>query len=250
MAGERAVELVRELQRAAGGGLPPFRAEGLRQVLEEMRALYERNQADVSEAKSGRTDLIFLIRFRHCCLLRNQRCLLAYLYDRLLRIRALRWEYGSVLPNTIQFHMSAEEVEWFNRYKKSLATYMRSVGGEEGLDLTQDVKPPKSLYIEVRCLRDYGEFEIDDGTTVLLKKNSQVPVTRVWSFHSLDIPLLIIASQHVTVPAHTRLLAHGASCLRGPGLWFSSACSGRMRQRAYSSTELVVCSNKSTPPGF
>nr|XP_013810973.1 PREDICTED: DNA replication complex GINS protein PSF1 [Apteryx mantelli mantelli] len=94
-------------------------------------------------------------------------------YDRLLRIRALRWEYGSILPNAIQFHMSAEEVEWFNRYKKSLATYMRSVGGEEGLDLTQDIKPPKSLYIEVRCLKDYGEFEIDDGTTVLLKKNSQ-----------------------------------------------------------------------------
>ncbi|XP_049673786.1 DNA replication complex GINS protein PSF1-like isoform X4 [Accipiter gentilis] len=141
MAGERAAGLVRELHRAGGGNLPPFRAEGLRQALEEMRALYERNQADV--------------------------------YDRLLRIRALRWEYGSVLPNTIQFHMSAEEVEWFNRYKKSLATYMRSVGGEEGLDLTQDIKPPKSLYIEVRCLRDYGEFEIDDGTTVLLKKNSQ-----------------------------------------------------------------------------
>ncbi|KAM9637361.1 DNA replication complex GINS protein PSF1 isoform 4-T4 [Morphnus guianensis] len=134
MAGERAAGLVRELHRAGGGNLPPFRAEGLRQALEEMRALYERNQADVSEAKSGRTDLIFLIRFRHCCLLRNQRCVLAYLYDRLLRIRALRWEYGSVLPNTIQFHMSAEEV---------------------------------------RCLRDYGEFEIDDGTTILLKKNSQ-----------------------------------------------------------------------------
>ncbi|KFV61719.1 DNA replication complex GINS protein PSF1, partial [Dryobates pubescens] len=129
----------------------------------------ERNQADVSDAKSGRTELIFLIRFRHCCLLRNQRCILAYLYDRLLRIRALRWECGSVLPNTTQFHMSAEEVEWFNRYKKSLATYMRSVGGEEGLDLTQDLKPPKSLYIEVRCLRDYGEFEIDDGTTILLQ---------------------------------------------------------------------------------
>ncbi|XP_031453119.1 DNA replication complex GINS protein PSF1 [Phasianus colchicus] len=173
MAGERAVGLVRELQSAAGGRLPPFRAEELRQTLEEMRTLYERNQADVSEAKSGRTDLIFLIRFRHCCLLRNQRCIVAYLYDRLLRIRALRWEYGSVLPNAIQFHMAAEEVEWFNRYKKSLATYMRSVGGEEGLDLTQDIKPPKSLYIEVRCLRDYGEFEIDDGTTVLLKKNSQ-----------------------------------------------------------------------------
>ncbi|KFW05989.1 DNA replication complex GINS protein PSF1, partial [Eurypyga helias] len=138
-----------------------------------------------SEAKAGRTDLIFLIRFRHCCLLRNQRCLLAYLYDRLLRIRALRWEYGSVLPNTVQFHMAAEEVEWFNRYKKSLATYMRSVGGEEGLDLTQDLKPPKSLYIEVRCLRDYGEFEIDDGTTVLKKDCDTTPLLKKNSQHFL-----------------------------------------------------------------
>lgn len=31
-------------------------------------------------------------------------------YDRLLRIRALRWEYGSVLPTTVRFHMCAEEV--------------------------------------------------------------------------------------------------------------------------------------------
>ncbi|XP_075781976.1 DNA replication complex GINS protein PSF1 isoform X2 [Pelodiscus sinensis] len=141
MFGERAVELVRGLHRAADGHLPPFSEDGIRQVLEEMKALYEQNQADV--------------------------------YDRLLRIRALRWEYGSVLPNDLRFHMSAEEMEWFNQYKKSLATYMRSLGGEEGLDLTQDMKPPKSLYIEVRCLKDHGEFEIEDGTTVLLKKNSQ-----------------------------------------------------------------------------
>uniref|UniRef100_A0AAQ4QPZ8 DNA replication complex GINS protein PSF1 n=1 Tax=Gasterosteus aculeatus aculeatus TaxID=481459 RepID=A0AAQ4QPZ8_GASAC len=25
----------------------------------------------------------------------------------------------------------------------------------------------------VRCLKDHGEFEIDDGTVILLKKNSQ-----------------------------------------------------------------------------
>lgn len=28
--------------------------------------------------------------------------------------------------------------------------------------------------IQVRCLKDHGEFEIDDGTVILLKKNSQV----------------------------------------------------------------------------
>ncbi|XP_008994121.3 DNA replication complex GINS protein PSF1 isoform X2 [Callithrix jacchus] len=201
---EKATELVRELHRAPEGQLPAFNEDGLRQVLEEMKALYEQNQSDVNEAKSGgRSDLIPTIKFRHCSLLRNRRCTVAYLYDRLLRIRALRWEYGSILPNALRFHMSAEEMEWFNNYKKSLATYMRSLGGREGLDITQDMKPPKSLYIErqgltvstgmnltiiavisnswaeaihlslVRCLKDYGEFEVDDGTSVLLKKNSQ-----------------------------------------------------------------------------
>uniref|UniRef100_F6ZC28 DNA replication complex GINS protein PSF1 n=1 Tax=Equus caballus TaxID=9796 RepID=F6ZC28_HORSE len=146
---EKAMELVRELHRAPEGQLPAFNEDGLRQVLEEMKALYEQNQSDVNEAKSGgRGDLIPTIKFRHCSLLRNRRCTVAYLYDRLLRIRALRWEYGSVLPNALRFHMSAEEMEWFNHYKKSLATYMRSLGGDEGLDITQDMKPPKSLYIE------------------------------------------------------------------------------------------------------
>ncbi|XP_069788008.1 DNA replication complex GINS protein PSF1 isoform X1 [Narcine bancroftii] len=171
---EKAVELIRELQRAADGQLPAFNEDGIREVLEEMKALYEQNQCDVNEAKSEeRTDLIPTIKFRHCCLLRNKRCILAYLYDRLLRIRSLRWEYGSVLPSDIRFHFAPEETEWFNQYKKSLATYMRTIGGDEGLDITQDMKPPKSLFIEVRCLKDYGEFEIDDGTTLLLKKNSQ-----------------------------------------------------------------------------
>ncbi|XP_074091089.1 DNA replication complex GINS protein PSF1-like [Macrotis lagotis] len=70
-------------------------------------------------------------------------------------------------------HAPAFNIEWFNRYKKSLAIYMRCLGGDEGLDITQDMKPPKSLYIEVQYLKDYGEFEVDAGTSVLLNKNSQ-----------------------------------------------------------------------------
>ncbi|KAF4008309.1 hypothetical protein G4228_020017 [Cervus hanglu yarkandensis] len=44
---EKAMELVRELHRAAEGRLPAFNEDGLRQVLEEMKALYEQNQSDV-----------------------------------------------------------------------------------------------------------------------------------------------------------------------------------------------------------
>jgi len=41
------------------------------------------------------------------------------------------------------------QVQWFTDYNKCLATYMRSIGGYGGLDLTQDLRPPKTLYIEV-----------------------------------------------------------------------------------------------------
>jgi len=40
------------------------------------------------------------------------------------------------------------QVQWFTEYNKCLATYMRSIG-YGGLDLTQDLRPPKTLYIEV-----------------------------------------------------------------------------------------------------
>uniref|UniRef100_A0A5F9CBA2 DNA replication complex GINS protein PSF1 n=1 Tax=Oryctolagus cuniculus TaxID=9986 RepID=A0A5F9CBA2_RABIT len=149
-------DLVEEINECVSISVYMFQEDGIRQVLEEMKTLYEQNQSDVTEAKSGgRSDLIPTIKFRHCCLLRNRRCTLAYLYDRLLRIRALRWEYGSVLPTALRFHMSSEEMEWFSHYKKSLATYMRTLGGDEGLDITQDMKPPKSLYIEVKRQRNF-----------------------------------------------------------------------------------------------
>jgi len=45
--------------------------------------------------------------------------------------------------------------------------------GDVGLNLGINLKPPKSLYIEVRCLTDYGKYELSNGTVVLLKKDSR-----------------------------------------------------------------------------
>ena len=36
-------------------------------------------------------------------------------------------------------------IDWFSGYNKALASYMRRIG----TDLTTDISPPKSLYIEV-----------------------------------------------------------------------------------------------------
>jgi GINS complex subunit 1 len=57
---------------------------------------------------------------------------------------------------------------------------MKSIGeGSYSLDLTQNLKPPKNLYIQVKCITEFGEFETEDGDIVVLKKNSLHLLPRV-----------------------------------------------------------------------
>jgi len=193
MFAEKALELIRELERTSET-LPAFNEDHIRQVLEEMRTLFEQNQRDVaSTTETGGEQLLCSILVRHAALERNKRCLLAYLYERIQRIRRMRWEFGSVLPGDIKFNLCEPEVQWFTQYNKALATYMRTIG-DGGLDLTQDRKPPKSLYIEVRCLTDYGKLEMDDGSTVILKKNTQHFLLRSQCEHLIRQGIL----EHIT----------------------------------------------------
>lgn len=111
------------------------------------------------------------VRIRHETVTRNVRCLLAYHYNRIRSIRTMRWEFGSILPADIKANLNSSELEWFSQYSSVLAKYMRSIG-DRGINLAVDLKPPKSVYIDVRCLVDYGRFELSDGSVLLLKKNS------------------------------------------------------------------------------
>lgn len=172
MFGEKALELVQELKRSRDNSLPPYNEDKVRQVIDEMRGLFEQNQLEVRATTDGEQGLLSGIQLRHACLERNQRCLLAYVYNRMLRIRDYRWSVGSVLPPDFRLNLCEQEQQWFAKYNRSLATYMRSIG-PSGMDLTQYMNPPKSLYVEVRCLEDCGELETESGTTIQLKKNSQ-----------------------------------------------------------------------------
>ncbi|XP_066936091.1 DNA replication complex GINS protein PSF1-like [Clytia hemisphaerica] len=180
MFGEKAFELIKELKRSTDGNLPAFNEDLVRQVLDEMRVLFEENQKEVTASVEGEEGLYSGVQLRHESLERNKRCLLAYIYNRMMRIKQYRWDIGSVLPQDVKLNLVEQEVKWFTEYNKSLAKYMMSTAGGHGIDLTQNMTPPKSLYIEVRCLVDYGEFETEDGTVVILKKNSQhfLPTTQ------------------------------------------------------------------------
>ena len=100
------------------------------------------------------------VHFRHTALLRNKRCILAYLYHRIRRLRQMRWELSSILPTEITVNLLNAEMQWFQNYNKSLATYMRSIGDDHGLNLTVNMSPPKTLYVEVNIFllvsRIYG----------------------------------------------------------------------------------------------
>ncbi|XP_043270362.1 DNA replication complex GINS protein PSF1-like [Venturia canescens] len=170
MFGKDAVKLIAELDLTED--IPPFNDRVVQQVLEEMQTLYTANAKDAQSMMAGDTSFYLLVPFRHIVLNRNKRCLLAYFYNRMRRLRQMRWEFGSILPPEVNANLLPEEIHWFNTYSDALATYMRSIGYADGLNLTTDIHPPRSLYIEVRCLVDYGRFELENGQVVNLKKDA------------------------------------------------------------------------------
>ena len=175
----------------------------VRSVLQEMRELFEANEMEALKDNKAKAAMML----RHTALERNKRCLLAYLNYRVEKIKDMRWQFGAVLPSDVkvfdkiidtlpgidylhcvlflnicslslfQANLCEPEQAFFTKYNRNLAGYMRSVG-VDGVDLMTDQTPPKSLYIEVRCLQDYGLLEMDDGTTILLKKNTQLFLPR------------------------------------------------------------------------
>lgn len=171
MFGKEAIKLVTELDMYED--IRPFNEQVMRQVFEEMQTLYEANLVDSNAIQNeGSNELLPSVHFRHTALLRNKRCILAYLYHRIRRLRQMRWELGSILPTEITANLLNAEVQWFQNYNKSLATYMRSIGDDHGLNLTVNMSPPKTLYVEVKCLTDFGKLELDDGEIITLKKNT------------------------------------------------------------------------------
>eukprot|EP00249_Psilotum_nudum_P012078 c23570_g1_i2 orf=288-740(+) len=103
----------------------------------------------------------------HLSLVRNKRCLLAYVYNRGQRIQCLRWQLGAVLPADIQGKLSYSEKEFFKNYSDLLGSYMTNID----LDLTVDSTPPKDPYIQVRVMDNVGEVLLDDQSTSLLRNS-------------------------------------------------------------------------------
>uniref|UniRef100_A0A914C4M0 DNA replication complex GINS protein PSF1 n=1 Tax=Acrobeloides nanus TaxID=290746 RepID=A0A914C4M0_9BILA len=163
--------------------IPPYKDEVVKKCAKQIEELYQANYDDIlamrskldsssSSASSIHDDpKMQLCRARQNCIEHIKRLCLTYLTVRLDRLKSLRWKHGGLLPFKIKNNLSPSETEWLNGYSRMLAEFQQSIG-DNGVNLFGHIHPPKSLHIHVRALSDYGEFELSDGTTIILKKNS------------------------------------------------------------------------------
>ncbi|CAA0839140.1 partner of SLD five 1 [Striga hermonthica] len=199
MYARKASELVKEFASSEPGQLSTFNNDLFGQVLEECDAhflqlqplirkiqehekeLREKGQADdeVGTSEVGNRNLEaeknaiqaalksnqFGALVHHLSLVRNKRCLMAYVYNRAEVIRSLGWMVDRVLPEEIEEKLSTTEKEYFKNHTATLQSYMSEID----LHLTLDMVPPKDPYIKVRVLDDIGQVVLSDHTANLAR---------------------------------------------------------------------------------
>ncbi|XP_042473737.1 DNA replication complex GINS protein PSF1-like [Zingiber officinale] len=174
MYGRCASQLLKEQACCEAGQLAPFNSDAFEQVIKEcdehnlqLQSLIRKIEEQNLDIQRARNEDHFGAVIHHLSLIRNKRCLMAYIYNREAIIQSLRWKLGSVLPQEILVKLHNLEIEYFKNHSEALESYM----SEMDLDLTVDMVPPKDPYIRVRVLDDIGDVCLGDHT-VALTKNS------------------------------------------------------------------------------
>mmetsp|Transcript_13830 Transcript_13830/g.20544 ORF Transcript_13830/g.20544 Transcript_13830/m.20544 type:complete len:192 (+) Transcript_13830:36-611(+) len=170
----RATKLLEELGRSTW--LASYDEVGVSEILREIREKeseinYTLSLADDSESlpESVRIGLAM----HHSSLLRNKRCLLAYVNRRATLISEMYWDTGSIIPEDKVAKLSQREIDFFFNYDKLVSNYVSDVG----FDLASDIRPPKDIYVEVRSLvgdknmeTASGKLQLQKGAYYLIKR--------------------------------------------------------------------------------
>jgi len=184
-------ELILDLQRS--DWLPAYDEDGVRQVIDEANKSMKTFEEHVDHRKvrdiqdEEKPFAVYL----HACFNRNIRYSHAYFTHRLGKIRGLRWETGSILPDRLQKDtLSAHEKDYFHNYNQLITKYNEAVG----VDLASDLEPPRDLFVEIRVLTACGEIitesgpvSLDQGSTHFLRRSDVEHLIRlghVEMFHS------------------------------------------------------------------
>ena len=173
--GDKAATLVRDLGQSEKGTIPPFNDDIVRAVVDEsnehhrsiLRLIHDIQEAGTSLDAAAPEDAAAIL-VHHQAVLRNKRALLVYLNERADRVRALRWEVGTALPEDLGENLSHSERGYFQQYSALVNRYQGRRGGV-GINITLDPTPPREHKVQVRVLEERGELVTRDGTVDLAK---------------------------------------------------------------------------------
>ncbi|EGC29815.1 hypothetical protein DICPUDRAFT_84206 [Dictyostelium purpureum] len=164
-----AIELVKEIRQT--DSIPHYNDTNIKLAINEINVLYEELLQVLMANGNEKSQPYYLSNSMtyFSVIYRDKRCVLAYLNERLKRIKEYRWSSGNgLLPDQLKEKLSQDEIQFFSDYDKNLTDYNIKVG----LDLTVDPQPPKDLYVEVRVIKELGQVVLNSGATVTLNLNT------------------------------------------------------------------------------
>mmetsp|Transcript_8659 Transcript_8659/g.26057 ORF Transcript_8659/g.26057 Transcript_8659/m.26057 type:complete len:205 (-) Transcript_8659:2-616(-) len=174
--------LLEALERSANNPetpIGPYQEAAMRELKDECNALYGTVQELMEDAGPDLADLDDASKARlvvyHEQIKRQKHVALVYLRERLAAMTKVRQEAGFVLPDAMRSNLSPAEAEFYADYDKLFTAY----GRESRLDLGACRRPPKDLYVEIRCNVDCGEIvtqhsgvvKLDKGTSHYLRRD-------------------------------------------------------------------------------
>ncbi|KAF7843278.1 DNA replication complex GINS protein PSF1 [Senna tora] len=196
MYGRKACQLVKEFAGGEKGQLTPFNSDLFEQVVAEcsqhhleLQSLIRKIQEEGLDVQTTRNADHHGALIHHLALVRNKRCLMAYVYNRAEVMQSLLWKIGQVLPQEIEEKLCHSEIEYFKKHSAALRSYMSKVQ----LDLTVDMVPPKDPYIQVRVLDDIG-----DGI-VLKQFISRAYRLILFYMKNMAWPLILLKTLHLVI---------------------------------------------------
>lgn len=172
MYGRKGYQLIKDFATGEKGQLKPFNSKLFDETIEEcdqnhhlIQSLIRKMQQEGLDVQNNRNADHYGALIHHLALIRNKRCLMAYVYNRAEIVRDLAWRVGLELldlPSEIQEKLTTLEKEYFKNHSVALKSYM----GKVGIELNVDMVPPKDPYIKVRILDDIDEgIVLSDKTT-------------------------------------------------------------------------------------
>lgn len=149
------------------------------EFLTEQQRLQEESTNPVSEEEQKVNQCQLFV--THLSMRRNKRCLLAYQRLRADQIDEFSWlnidpeqdksdaraaDPSSRVSRLDLNNLSHEEQEYFRHYQDVVANYKANF---PDLDLSGDLEPPTSIFVDVRVLKDGGEVQTEYGVFNLIK---------------------------------------------------------------------------------